>query len=257
MYCKKRFFCIFFCFSLHFSINYITLQMKIVTGAYFRQTCPQTRYQMKTILKTLLIVIMMVIDNVSADAIIHAGNTLLPDCLTSQNTEVGPKKKCTLFHIHTEECGGKYVADRTRVYPGMNKRLRHHILKGNHKWHRDVCTRCHLTKNEVRKMEVEVRKMESEMHKAHYERTQARNARHKVHAERHKARVERHKAHRLKRHNIWVEKRNTKAEKHNAKVERHKAHELERQNAKAEKHNAKVERQRARTERRELKKNKK
>ena len=200
---------------------------------------------------------MMVIGNVSADAIIHAGNTLLPDCLTSQNIEVGPKKKCTLFHIHTEECGGKYVADRTRVYPGMNKRLRHHILKGNHKWHRDVCTRCHLTKNEVRKMEVEVRKMESEMHKAHYERIQARNARHKAHAERHKARVERHKAHRLKRHNIWVEKRNNKAEKHNAKVERHKAHELERQNAKAEKHNAKVERQKARTERRELKKNKK
>ena len=177
----------------------------------------------------------MVIGTASADALIHIDNTLLHDDLTSQDTEVGPKKKCTLFHIHTEECGGKYVADRTRVYPGMNKRLRHHILKGNHKWHRDVCTRCHLTKNEVRKMEVEVRKMESEMHKAHYERIQARNARHKAHAERHKARVERHKAHRLKRHNIWIEKRKNKAEKHNAKVES----------------------QKAKTERRELKRNQK
>ena len=165
----------------------------------------------------------MVIGNVSADAKIHADNTLMLDCLTSQNTEVGPKKKCTLFHIHTEECGGKYVVDRTRVYPGMNKRLRHHILKGNHKWHRDVCTKCHLTKKEVRKMEVEVRKLESEMHKKHYERIQARNARHKAHAARHDARVERHKAHRLKRHNIWVEKHNAKVEKHNAKVERRKA----------------------------------
>lgn len=212
---------------------------------------------MKTKLRTLLIVIMLVIGTASANALIHIDNTLLHDDLTSQNTEVDPKKKCTLFHIHTETCGGKYVADRTRVYPGMNKRLRHHILKGNHKWHRDVCTKCHLTKKEVRKMEVEVRKMESEMHKAHYERIQARNARHNAHAARHKARVERHKAHRLKRHNIWVQKRNTKAEKHNAKVERQKAHELERQNAKAEKHNAKVERQKAKTEKRELKKNKK
>ena len=107
----------------------------------------------------------MVIGTASAYALIHIDNTLLHDDLTSQNTEVGPKKKCTLFHIHTEECGGKYVADRTRVYPGMNKRLRHHILKGNHKWHRDVCTKCHLTKKEVRKMEVEVRKLESEITK--------------------------------------------------------------------------------------------
>ena len=45
----------------------------------------------------------MVIGNVSADAKIHADNTLLADRLTSQNTEVGPKKKCTLLHIHTEE----------------------------------------------------------------------------------------------------------------------------------------------------------
>ena len=209
---------------------------------------------MKTILRTLLIVTMMVFGNVSADAIINVDNTLPPDYLTSQNTEVGPKKKCTLFHIHTETCGGKYVADRTRVYPGMNKRLRHHILKGNHKWHRDVCTKCHLTKKEVRKMEVEVRKLESEMHKAHYERIQARNARHKAHAERHNAKVERHNAHRLKRHNIWVEKRNIKAEKHNAKVERHKAHEIERQNVKAERHNAKVEREKAKAEMRKEKK---
>ena len=148
----------------------------------------------------------MVLGTASADALIHIDNTLLHDDLTSQDTEVGPKKKCTLFHIHTEECGGKYVADRTRVYPGMNRRLRHHILKGNHKWHRDVCTRCHLTKNEVRKMEVEVRKMESEMHKAHYERIQARNARHKAHAERHKARVERHKAHRLKQYKLYYKR---------------------------------------------------
>ena len=166
---------------------------------------------------------MMVFGTVSADAVIHTDNTLLPNNLASQDTEVGSKKKCNLFHIHTETCGGKYVADRTRVYPGMNKRLRHHILKGNHKWHRDVCTKCHLTKKEVRKMEVEVRKLESEMHKKHYERIQARNARHKAHAARHDARVERHKAHRLKRHNIWVEKHNAKVEKHNAKVERRKA----------------------------------
>lgn len=218
---------------------------------------------MKTILRTLLIVTMMIIGTVSTYAFIHVDNILLPDHETSPYTEVGPKKKCTLFHIHTETCGGKYVVDRTRVYPGMNKRLRHHILKGNHKWHRDVCTKCHLTKSEVRKMEVEVRKLESEMHKKHYERIQVRNARHKAHAARHNAKVERHKAHRIKRHNIWIEKQNVKAEKHNAKVERHnakverhKAHELEKQNVKAEKHNAKVERQKAKTERRQLKKNK-
>lgn len=183
---------------------------------------------MKTILRTLMIVTMMIIGTVSADAIIHADNNQLPDYDTSANTEVSPKKKCTLNHIHTETCGGKYVKDRTRVYPGMNRRLRHHILKGNHKWHRDVCTKCHLTKNEVRKMEVEVRKMESELHKSHFERIQARNARHKAHEDRHKARVERHKAHRIKRHNIWVEKQNSKAEKHNAKIERHKEKEEKR-----------------------------
>ena len=65
----------------------------------------------------------MVFGTVSADAVIHTDNTLLPNNLASQDTEVGSKKKCTLFHIHTETCGGKYVADRTRVYPGMNKRL--------------------------------------------------------------------------------------------------------------------------------------
>ena len=161
---------------------------------------------MKTTVRILMIVMMMVMGTVSVNATIDTDTDVLFEDKYEANTEIQLKrKKCHINHIHTEMCGGNYVHDRTKVYPGMNKRLRHHIMKGHHKWHRDVCRRCHLTKKEVRKMEVQIRKKQN-------------------------AKVERYKA---------------KVEKHNAKVERHNAHKLEKQNAKIERHNAKIERRNA------------
>ena len=189
---------------------------------------------MKAILRTLIIITMMVIGTVSANAIVHIDTDLLSDPQETASTEMQlKKKKCHICHIHTELCGGKYVRDRTRVYPGMNKRLRHHILRGHHKWHRDVCRKCHLTKKEIRKMEVEVRKLENETHKSYAERQKAKDARHDAKVARHNAKVERH----------------------NARVARHKAHRIEKHNEKAERYNAKVARHNAKKEERKAKKN--
>ena len=179
-----------------------------------------------------MIVMMMVMGTVSVNATIDTDTDVLFEDKYEANTEIQLKrKKCHINHIHTEMCGGNYVHDRTKVYPGMNKRLRHHIMKGHHKWHRDVCRRCHLTKKEVRKMEVQIRNMESEMQKANAQKKLARQAR--------------HNAHKLEKQNAKVERYKAKVEKHNAKVERHNAHKLEKQNAKIERHNAKIERRNA------------
>ena len=187
---------------------------------------------MEKIVRTLMIVMMMIMGTISVKATVGIDIDVLSEDDYAANTEVQlHKKKCHINHIHTETCGGKYVHDRTKVYPGMNKRLRHHILKGHHKWHRDVCRRCHLTKKEVRKMEVQIRNMESEMQKANAQKKLARQAR--------------HNAHKLEKQNAKVERYKAKVEKHNAKVERHNAHKLEKQNAKIERHNAKIERRNA------------
>lgn len=111
-----------------------------------------------------MIAILMVIGTVSADAIICLDTETIDGPLQSVSTEVThKKKKCLLRHIHDENCGGKYVVDRTSVFPGMNKKLRRHIYKGHHKFHRDVCRRCHLTKKEIRRMQPQVKKMVAEM----------------------------------------------------------------------------------------------
>lgn len=202
---------------------------------------------MEKIVRTLMIVMMMIMGTISVKATVGIDIDVLSEDDYAANTEVQlHKKKCHINHIHTETCGGKYVHDRTKVYPGMNKRLRHHILKGHHKWHRDVCRRCHLTKKEVRKMEVQIRKMESEMQKSNAQKKIARQ-------ERHNAKVARHNAHKLEKQNAKIEKHNAKVERHNAKVERHNAHKLEKQNAKRERHNAKIERRNAKIERRNAK----
>ena len=189
-----------------------------------------------------MIVMMMVMGTVSVNATIDTDTDVLFEDKYEANTEIQLKrKKCHINHIHTEMCGGNYVHDRTKVYPGMNKRLRHHIMKGHHKWHRDVCRRCHLTKKEVRKMEVQIRNMESEMQKANAQKKLARQ-------ERRKAKAARHDAHKLEKQNAKAERHNAKVERHNAKVERHNAHKLEKQNAKIERHNAKIERRNAKKE---------
>lgn len=172
---------------------------------------------MKTLFRTFLIITMMVIGTAYAEAIVNIDIDKLPDDQRVAETELKHKKKCHIRHIHTETCGGKYVRDRTRVYPGMNKRLRHHILKGHHKWHRDVCRKCHLTKKEVRKMEIQIIKMESELQKSE------------------------------------TNKKKERAEKRRLRDERHKAHKLEKQKAKIERHNIRQEKLKARKERRALK----
>lgn len=111
-----------------------------------------------------MIAILMVIGTVSADAIICPETETIEGPLGAVSTEViQKKKKCALQHIHTEACGGKYVVDRTKVYSGMSKKLRRHIYRGHHKFHRDVCRRCHLTKKEIRRMEPEVKKLVAEI----------------------------------------------------------------------------------------------
>ena len=203
---------------------------------------------MKRIIRALMIVLMMVLGTISIKATIYTDIDELSEDECVANMEMQRKKRCHINHIHTETCGGKYVHDRTKVYPGMNRRLRHHILKGHHKWHRDVCRRCHLTKKEVRKMEVQIRKMESEMRSSNAQKRIAREERHNAKVARHNAKVERHNARKLEKQNAKVERHNAKVEKHNAKLERHNAHKLEKQNAKIERHNAKIERRNAKRE---------
>ena len=89
---------------------------------------------MKTTVRILMIVMMMVMGTVSVKATIDKDIDMPLEDEYEANTEIQLKrKKCHINHIHTETCGGNYVHDRTKVYPGMNKRLRHHIMKGHHK----------------------------------------------------------------------------------------------------------------------------
>ena len=169
---------------------------------------------MKTLFRTLLFITIMIMGTASANAIVNINTDFLPDDQSMEDMKVSlKKKKCHLCHIHTEMCGGKYVKDRTRVYPGMNKRLRHHIMRGHHKWHRDVCRKCNLTKKEVRTMEVQIRKMESELQRSASQRTQER-------AEKRRLRDERQKLHRQEKQQAKVERHNIRQEKIKARKER-------------------------------------
>lgn len=118
---------------------------------------------MNIIVRSLMIAILMFIGTVSADAVICFDTDSHGLPLGTVSTEVTQKKKCHLRHIHDESCGGKYMVDRTKVYPEMSRKLRRHIFKGHHKYHRDVCRRCHLSKKEIRRMEPQVKKMVAEM----------------------------------------------------------------------------------------------
>lgn len=120
---------------------------------------------MKTLVRSLVIVIVMIFGTTTADATLVVDNDIETETLEAVISDIAQKKKkCVLNHIHNETCGGKYVVDRTKVYAGMNKKLRRHIFRGHHKYHRDVCRRCHLTRNEIRRMEPQVKKLVADMH---------------------------------------------------------------------------------------------
>lgn len=111
-----------------------------------------------------MIIFVIIFGTITANAISLNNDDIECDSQDAESTEIiQKKKKCLLHHIHDEQCGGKYIVDHTKVYPGMNKKLRRHLYKGHHKFHRDVCRRCHLTKKEIRRMEPEVRRMVAEM----------------------------------------------------------------------------------------------
>lgn len=62
------------------------------------------------------------------------------------------RKECNLRHIHNRNCGKTVVI--SRPCPVMDKQLRRHIVKGNHRYdRRGVCSKCHLTVSEVHRYE--------------------------------------------------------------------------------------------------------
>ena len=93
---------------------------------------------MKTLVRSLVIVIVMILGATTANATIVVDKDIETETLESIIADIAQKKKkCLLNHIHNETCGGKYVVDKTKVYAGMNKKLRRHIYRGHHKYHRD------------------------------------------------------------------------------------------------------------------------
>jgi len=100
---------------------------------------------MKATFKSMMVIGMMILGTTTSFA---SSNTAIDK---NHNT---PKKECHLRHIHDSHCGGMSVADKHCVYPGMDKKLRNHIIKGNHKFnHSGVCKKCNMTMREIQHVE--------------------------------------------------------------------------------------------------------
>ena len=104
---------------------------------------------MKTTIKSMMVITMMILGTMTT-----FGKTNTNSHNPSRVQTV--RKECNLRHIHNRNCGKTVVI--SRPCPVMDKQLRKHIVKGNHRYdRRGVCSKCHLTVSEVHRYEHQLR----------------------------------------------------------------------------------------------------
>ena len=103
---------------------------------------------MKTTLKSLMVIGMMILSTATsfaANNADHHNKSQRPQAPTMQ-------RECRLRHMHDSRCGGIVMADRHQF--AMDKKMRKHMAKGNHKFDRHgMCKKCRLTRRDIRRFE--------------------------------------------------------------------------------------------------------
>lgn len=116
---------------------------------------------MKAIFKSMMVVGMMILSTATS----FAGNNIDKDKDKHQEPARTFTTGCNLRHMHDVHCNAAPAVDHDKVYPGMNKKMRKHILKRKHHFDKHGhCKKCHYTSHEIHRMEREMH-MEPHPHK--------------------------------------------------------------------------------------------
>ena len=100
---------------------------------------------MKATFKSMMVIGMMILGTATSFANSNA---------SADKYHNVPRQECHLRHIHDSRCGGAPVVDKAKIYPGMDKKLRKHLLKGDHKFNRyGVCKNCNMNIREINHIE--------------------------------------------------------------------------------------------------------
>lgn len=130
------------------------LPAEIITSSITSSKAHKTEKNMKTTVKSMMLIGMMVLGSVTT-----FGKTTISVSLNGPHisAHVTTKaKECKLRHMHDKNCGGMVVEPHKAPgrCPLSDKEMEKHMKKGKHNFLKnDICKKCHLTREQVRQME--------------------------------------------------------------------------------------------------------